>query len=49
VPDNQPPMSPALVLLDDDLNAVGETAAADYSFRRLLPSQPSQSPLPAAA
>jgi DNA-binding NarL/FixJ family response regulator len=46
---DQPPTAPALVLFDDDLNAVGETPAAEHSFRRLLPTNPSESPVPAAA
>jgi DNA-binding CsgD family transcriptional regulator len=47
--DQQPSTAPALVLFDDDLNAVGETPAAEHSFRRLLPTNPGESPVPAAA
>ncbi|HEX3546271.1 MAG TPA: helix-turn-helix transcriptional regulator [Mycobacterium sp.] len=46
---DQPSIGPALVLYDDDLNAVGETPAAIHSFRRLLPPNPGDSPVPAAA
>ncbi|ORV61229.1 hypothetical protein AWC06_12720 [Mycobacterium fragae] len=46
---DQPSIAPALVLYDDDLNAVGETPAAEPSFRRLLPTQSGDSPVPAAA
>lgn len=46
---DQPSTAPALVLFDDDLNAVGETPAAEHSFRRLLPTNPGESPVPAAA
>jgi DNA-binding NarL/FixJ family response regulator len=45
----QPSVPPALALFDDDLNAVGETPSADRSFRRLLPTDPGDSPIPAAA
>jgi DNA-binding NarL/FixJ family response regulator len=45
----QPTRAPALVLFDDDLHAVGETPAAEHSFRRLLPTEPGHSPVPAAA
>lgn len=43
------PDEPALVLLDDELAAVSSTAAAEQSFRRLLPTEPGNSPIPAAA
>jgi DNA-binding NarL/FixJ family response regulator len=46
---DQPSTAPALVLFDDDLNAIGETPAAEHSFRRLLPTNPGGSPVPAAA
>jgi DNA-binding CsgD family transcriptional regulator len=40
---------PALVLLDDDLRPVTETPAAEQSLRRLLPTDPRDAPIPAAA
>lgn len=40
---------PALVLLDDNLRPVTETAAAEQSLRRLLPTDPHDAPIPAAA
>jgi DNA-binding CsgD family transcriptional regulator len=46
---DQPSTAPALVLFDDELSAVGETPAAEHSFRRLLPTNPGESPIPAAA
>jgi DNA-binding NarL/FixJ family response regulator len=46
---NAPSTAPAVVLFDDDLRAVGETPAAEHSFRRLLPTTPGESPVPAAA
>jgi DNA-binding NarL/FixJ family response regulator len=46
---DQPSTAPALVLFDDDLNAIGETPTAEHSFRQLLPTRPGESPVPAAA
>jgi hypothetical protein len=40
---------PALVLLDDNLRPVTETPAAEQSLRRLLPTDPRDAPIPAAA
>ena len=40
---------PALVLLDDNLRPVTETPAAEQSLRRLLPTDPHDAPIPAAA
>ncbi len=40
---------PALVLLDDELRLVTETPAAEQNFRRLLPTDPRDAPIPAAA
>jgi DNA-binding CsgD family transcriptional regulator len=40
---------PALVLLDDELRLITETPAAERSFRRLLPTDPRDAPVPAAA
>jgi DNA-binding CsgD family transcriptional regulator len=40
---------PALVLLDDDLRPVTQTPAAEQSLRRLLPTDPRDAPIPAAA
>ena len=40
---------PAVVLFDDELEAVSQTVAAQQRFRRLLPTNPSESPVPAAA
>jgi DNA-binding NarL/FixJ family response regulator len=40
---------PALVLLDDNLRPVTETPAAEQSLRRLLPTDPRDAPVPAAA
>ena len=42
-------LDPAIILFDDELAAVSETAAAERSFRRLLPTDPRSSPIPAAA
>lgn len=40
---------PALVLLDDDLRPVTQTPATEQSLRRLLPTDPRDAPIPAAA
>ena len=40
---------PALILLDDDLRPVTQTPAAEQSLRRLLPTDPRDAPIPAAA
>jgi DNA-binding NarL/FixJ family response regulator len=49
VPSDEPAIPPALVLFDDELNAVGETAAAEHTFRRLLPTEPAAEPVRGAA
>lgn len=40
---------PAVVLFDDELAAVSQTVTAQQRFRRLLPTNPQDSPVPAAA
>ena len=48
-PESVDDRGPALVLLSDDLSLVTETPAAEQSLRRLLPTDPRDAPVPAAA